>query len=114
VKTRLTHLQRAYKVFEQMQPQLLSGRTLAALMTISVKTAYNYIDRLKKGNCIEAKGGSGKVPQYALKEGATMPAGDTRGRKAKPRRVLEPDFGSPYQESCEPLPMFARGTGTGG
>lgn len=90
---RLTHLQRAYKVFEQMQPQLISGRGLAALMMISVGTAYDYVDRLKKLGCIEVKGGTGKVPEYGLRENATMPAGDRRGRKPKATKesLIEPD-----------------------
>lgn len=114
-KDRLMHLQRAYKVFENMTPQLLSGRALAALMTIQVATAYNYIQRLRRAKCIEVKGGTGKVPMYGLAEGATMPAGDSRGRKPrKPRRFLEPDLGSCYDEPLGgPVPMFARGTGTG-
>jgi hypothetical protein len=90
---RLTHLQRAYKVFEQMGAQLLSARALAALMMIPVPTAYDYIDRLKKARCIQEKGRNGKVPVYGLAADAKMPAGDSRGRKPKPRRALEPDFG---------------------
>jgi biotin operon repressor len=90
---RLTHIQRAYKIFDQMQPQLISGRGLAALMMISVSTAYDYIDRLKKLGCIEVKGGSGKVPEYGLVKDATMPAGDRRGRKPKARceAIIDPD-----------------------
>jgi hypothetical protein len=107
---RHTHLQRAYKVFEQMAPQLLSGRGLAALMMINVSTAYDYIDRLKKAGCIEVKGGTGKVPEYGLAKDAKMPAGDTRGRK--PRRVLEPDLGG-YEEPIAGAGLFARGSGTG-
>jgi hypothetical protein len=107
---RLTHLQRAYKVFEQMAPQLLSGRALAALMMINVSTAYDYVDRLKKAGCIEVQGGSGKIPEYGLVAGARMPAGDTRGRK--PRRVLEPDFGG-YEEPIAGIAYSARGSGTG-
>lgn len=80
---RLTHLQRAFKIFENMAPQILSGRALAALMTINVSTAYDYIKRLKRAHCIEVKGGSGKIPEYGLSAGAVMPAGDTRGRKKK-------------------------------
>lgn len=88
---RLTHLQRAYKIFERMAPQLLSGRALAALMTVRVSTAYDYIKRLKGANCIEPKGGSGKIPTYGLKDGAAMPAGDARGRKKKHHSVVVDD-----------------------
>lgn len=105
---RHTHLQRAYKVFEQMAPQLLSGRALAALMMINVSTAYDYIDRLKKARCIEVQGGTGKVPEYGLVKGAQMPAGDTRGRK--PRRLLEPDLGG-YEEPIPGAILVARGSG---
>lgn len=109
---RLTHLQRAYKIFENMAPQLLSGRALAALMSIQVATAYDYIDRLKKAKCINAQGGSGKVPEYGLVAGAAMPAGDSRGRK--PRPCLEPDLGNKYEEPFgAPAPLLFAGTGTG-
>lgn len=89
---RLTHLQRAYKVFENMASQVLSARALAALMTIEVSTAYDYIKRLKEAKCIEVKGGTGKIPGYGLIAGATMPAGDTRGRKKKPPLVIVEDI----------------------
>jgi hypothetical protein len=79
----LTHLQRAYKIFEQMNPQLLTARQLAALMCTWPNIAYKYVERLKRLNCIEAKGGSGKVPLYGLAANARMPAGDSRGRKPK-------------------------------
>jgi hypothetical protein len=80
---RHTHLQRAYKIFESMNPQLLSARQLAALMCTWPNIAYKYIERLKRANCIQEKGGSGKVPLYGLAENAAMPAGDSRGRKRK-------------------------------
>ena len=90
-RQRLTHLQRAYKVFERMPGQYLSGRALAALMQCEVPTAYNYIKRLKDAKCIEVKGGTGRVPTYGLVEGAKMPPDDARGGK-RARRPLLPDF----------------------
>jgi hypothetical protein len=81
---RLTHLQRAFKVFVRMSPEPISARTLAALMSIEIGAAYNYVKRLKAVKCIAEAGGSGKVPLYGVCEGATMPADDSRGRKRRP------------------------------
>jgi hypothetical protein len=111
-KKRLTHLQRAYKVFERMQPQLFSARSLAAVMAIDVTTAYNYIKRLKALHCIEQQGGSGKIPLYGLRAGATMPADDSRGRKPRHllARVLEPIVsGGSFDLELGPAAMFASG-----
>lgn len=80
---RLTHLQRAFQVFERLNPQVLTARQLAALMCTWPSAAYKYVERLKRAKCIEAKGGNGKIPSYGLAAGATMPAGDCRGRKKK-------------------------------
>jgi hypothetical protein len=80
----LTHLQRAFRVFERMRGHLLSGRGLAALMQCEVPAAYHYIKRLKAAKIIERQGGSGKVPLYGLRDGATMPPGDARGGR-RPR-----------------------------
>jgi hypothetical protein len=108
-----THLQRAYRIFERMQPQLISARTLAALMITEIPSAYNYIKRLKALGCIEQKGGTGRVPLYGLVNNATMPAGDTRGRKRRIiDRVLEPIVsGGSYELEIEPAAMAASGTG---
>lgn len=79
----LTHLQRAFKIFERSHPQMLTARQLAALMSTWPSAAYHYVKRLKTAKCIEVKGGDGKVPLYGLVEGAVMPAGDSRGRKKR-------------------------------
>jgi hypothetical protein len=86
---KLTHLQRAYRVFERMR-QPISARTLAALMSIEIGAAYNYVKRLKEAGCIEGSGGTHKAPLYALVENAQMPAGDTRGRKPRVRVETAP------------------------
>jgi hypothetical protein len=105
---RYTHLQRAFKVFERMR-QPLSARALAALMQVHVEAAYDYVKRLKESGCIEECGGTGKVPAYTIKPGASMPAGDRRGRK--PRLVLEPELGGCADEELQPFALCASGTG---
>jgi hypothetical protein len=80
---KLTHLQRAYKVFVRMKPQPISARTLAALMCIEIGTAYNYVKRLKAAGCILECADSRKAPVYELVANAAMPAGDRRGRKRR-------------------------------
>ena len=107
-----THLQRAYKVFERLNPQLLGPRALAAVMNIDVPVAYNYIKRLKALKCIEQKGGTKRFPLYGLAASAKMPADDSRGRK--PRllaRVLEVAGGSHGELELGPAIVMASGTG---
>lgn len=104
---RLTHLQRAFRVFQRMR-QPLSARGLAALMQVHVGVAYCYVKRLKECGCIEESGGTGKVPQYALKPGATLPAGDRRGRKPR-LMVLEPELGGAANEELQEFALCASG-----
>jgi hypothetical protein len=114
-RERRTHLQRAYRVFERVKPQLLSARALAAVMSIEVPVAYNYIKRLKALGCIRQQGGNARTPLYGLAEGATMPADDARGRKPRRllTRVLEPLISGGAHEELEfgPVAVMASGTG---
>lgn len=102
-----THLQRAFQVFQRMHPQPIGARTLAALMSIEVSVAYNYIKRLKAAKCIEERGGSGKIPAYGIKDGAERPADDSRGG-ARRRTVCT---GGAFE--IAPAPLFAA-SGSGG
>lgn len=80
-----THLQRAYRAFEEVHPTPLSARGLAALLRTWPETAYNYIARLKRLRKIEIVPGSGRFPSYRLVQGATPPNADQRGGRRASR-----------------------------
>lgn len=80
-----THLERAFRVFEEVAPAPLSARGLAALLRVWPETAYNYIARLKRLKKIEIVPGSGRFPSYRLTVGATAPAPDQRGGRRASR-----------------------------
>lgn len=78
-----TYLQRAFDSFTLVAPNSLTGRGLAAILRCEIRSAYNFIERLKRMNKIVlAPDSTARVPSYVLAEGATRPPDDNRGRKA--------------------------------
>lgn len=75
----LTHLQRAFKVFEAMNPNPLSSSHLATIMVTTPGCAVLYIRRLREAGCVKRIGGSTRYPLYGLAESAVMPPDDRRG-----------------------------------
>ena len=75
----LTHLQRAFKVFEALRPSPLSVAHLAEVMATTHKCAKRYVERLKAHGCIECYAPRTRYPMYSLVAGAQMPPDDRRG-----------------------------------
>jgi hypothetical protein len=86
----LTHLQRAFKVFESMHLRHLSAGDLAVLLACDLAAAYDYIKRLKESGCIERKGVFRRAPTYGLVNGAEMPPDDRRGGARSRIRASRP------------------------
>jgi hypothetical protein len=92
-----TQLQRAFAVFEKMNPQLGSAIDLADWMNVPQSCAYTYIARLKALGSIEQRGGNHARPLYGLPvdeaSGAVIvkrPPDDSRGKwRRYAREVLQ-------------------------